>query len=784
MPVTPPSASRQTPPSRRVLHLEDDARDRELIRHALAEGGSPWEFIYATNRREYESAIERGRFDLILSDFTIPDFDGVAALKLARRLQPGVPFVFVSGTIGEERAVETLRHGATDYVLKTRLERLVPAVERALREADEHARREAAEQALRIAEARLRSLFENAAEGIYRATPEGGWLMVNPSLARIFGYDNPDAMLADGATVLQNLNTARERRAAFDRAAVAEGRVRGVEYQVQRRDGRMIWVFENAHLVRDPDGRTSYREGTIKNITGRKEEAEALRRSEERFREMAEHVDDIFWVRSPDGQQVLYVSPAATKLLGRTSAELCEQGRLWFDAIIPEDREMVKAAFDRLSAGESFNLEYRVQTPDGATRWLGDRGYIVRGAAGKIERALGVATDISERKRLEAELRHALKMEAIGQLAGGIAHDFNNLLTVINGHASLLLDIGDVSPATAESLQQIYAAGERATNLTRQLLLFSRKQRMHIRTVDLNEVVREMAKLLRRLIGEHIVLEFTLASAPAPIRADPGMIEQVVMNLAVNARDAMPRGGRLSLTTATVTVGAAEAPEDGAAGEYVRFQLADTGCGIAPEILPRIFEPFFTTKENGRGTGLGLATVFGIAKQHQGWITVETAVGRGTTFTVFFPLATESAPIETLPDDIPVSGGRETVLLVEDETAVREFAAAVLSRYGYRVLQAPSGVDALEVWRWHAARIELLITDLVMPDELNGLELAQRLRAEKPNLNVICTTGYDADALVPSSQPVEGIEFLRKPYPPRVLAAAVRNALNRRPHAV
>ncbi|MDB6167457.1 MAG: multi-sensor hybrid histidine kinase [Verrucomicrobia bacterium] len=637
----------------RVLHLEDNLHDRELVGRVLMDTGIECELVYAANKDEFQVALNCERFDLILSDFTMPGYDGASALALAQAQHPEVPYLIVSGTIGEERAIDSLKNGATDYVLKNRLERLWPAVQRALREAGERAKRRSAE--------------------------------------------------------------------------------------------------------------------------------EALRRSEERFREMAETIRDIFWITSPDGRQLVYVSPAYEEIFGRPIAGLHARPEQWIDAIVPEDRAPVAEVRAALSRGAEYRIEYQIKRPDGTTRWLEDRGYPVAVPAGNGAHVVGIVSDITDRKQLQAQLLQAQKMEAIGQLAGGIAHDFNNILTVINGSASMMLDAGHLAPADVKAVKQIYTAGERAARLTRQLLVFSRKQEIHREPLDLNRTIEEVAKMIGRLIGENISLSLELAPQLPAIRGDAVMVEQVLMNLAVNARDAMPRGGQLTIATQRVRFDETEAASHVArrAGDFVRLSVRDAGCGIAPAILPRIFEPFFTTKDVGVGTGLGLATVFGIVEHHEGWIEVESQVGEGTCFNLFLPPTSEPvAPKHRSAHPFPQRRGNETVLLVEDEAAVREFAVAVLENSGYRVLQAGSGVQALEVWKWHQSRIALLLTDLVMPDGITGVDLAKTLRSEKPDLTVVFTSGYSRLMSTQVMAAEHEIPFIQKPYVPATLTRVVREALD------
>ena len=390
--------------------------------------------------------------------------------------------------------------------------------------------------------------------------------------------------------------------------------------------------------------------------------------------------------------------------------------------------------------------------------------------------------EIEERKKLEEQFLQAQKMEAIGRLAGGIAHDFNNILTVINGNASLLL-LND-QPNSAEILdrsQQIVEAAERAANLTRQLLMFSRKQVIQLTRLDLNEVVAQMTKLLQRILGEDVSLVSNYAAGLPAILADTGMIEQILLNLAVNSRDAMPHGGQLTITTGTETLAPKPAGQNSGApaGLCVRLTVTDTGSGIAPENLPHIFEPFFTTKEVGKGTGLGLATVYGIIKQHQGWIEVESTVGKGSTFRIYFPAMAGATPEKKSgPTTSTLPRGTETILVVEDELIVRLTVCNLLQRFGYTVLPAESGAEALKVWQKHKDRIQLLLTDIVMPGNMPGYELAHQLQAEKPQLKVIYTSGYSEDLANKRLTLMEGVNFLQKPYAPQQLAEALRKTLD------
>lgn len=520
-----------------------------------------------------------------------------------------------------------------------------------------------------------------------------------------------------------------------------------------------------------------------KNCTARKLAELALRTSEERFRELAETVADAFWITDVEKSRLLYISPAYERIWGRSCASLYANPRDWLTAVHPEDQERVRLAATTRQKDGSYDEEYRILRPDGTQRWIRDRAYPVRNAAGETERVVGVARDVTERRQLEEQLRQAQKLEAIGQLAGGVAHDFNNLLSVIRGNADLALASGDeVRAETREFLGQIVAASERAAGVTRQLLLFSRRQMMQLLDLDLNEVVTSLAKMLQRVIREDVQLQLRLHPKPLITRADAAMLDQILLNLAVNARDAMPEGGHLLIETAQREVDAtmAQAYPDAAPGRYVWLSVSDTGTGIAPEVLPRIFEPFFTTKEAGKGTGLGLATVFGIVKQHHGWLKVYSEPGQGTNFQVFLPASDAKSAHDTSRVARPPRGGTEVILLAEDDDALRLLTRVVLERNGYRVIEAKSGVAALELWRQHRETIALVITDLVMPGGLGGLQLAEALNAERTGVRVIFTSGYSAEIAGRGLELRNGENFLQKPAAPAQLLETVRNNLDAR----
>ncbi len=407
----------------------------------------------------------------------------------------------------------------------------------------------------------------------------------------------------------------------------------------------------------------------------------------------------------------------------------------------------------------------------------------VRDKAGKYYGRIWTFRDITQHRTLEAQFRQVQKMEAVGQLAAGVAHDFNNILAVIQLQASFLKTERDLAPQQLESASEIENAAKRAANLTRQLLLFSRRQTMQPRDLDLNQSINDMTKMLRRTIGDDIQVQFKFAMEPLLIHADAGMLDQVLMNLAVNAHDAMPQGGQLVIETSAVEFDESVRAQSPLArpGSFVCLSVSDTGCGIPPENLPRIFEPFFTTTDISKGTGLGLATVFGIVEQHQGWVSVCSEVGRGTTFRIYLPrLAAQSGQESGQPELATVRGGKETILIVEDEGTLRSSMRKALSQLGYRVLESVSGVEAQKVWEQHRNKIVLLVTDLVMPGGMTGRDLAERFLKENSKLKVIYTSGYSVEVASKDFPLEEGVNFLAKPFGAHKLAQTVRDRLDRK----
>jgi two-component system cell cycle sensor histidine kinase/response regulator CckA len=1059
----------------RILHLEDEPDYSDLVRASLERDGLAVDLVLARNREQFEQALAHQEFDVILADYLLPDCNGLEALGSARQKCPQTPFLLLSGTIGEQAAIEGLKAGATDYILKAQPERLGPAVNRAVQQARERAQLRRMETELIRREKYFRSLTENALDILTILNRDGVYLYNSPSLKPVLGYE-PIELAGHNAFGLLHPDDLPAAQRALQEAVEHPERTVRLEFRFRHQDGtwRYLEAVGQSYLAEPEIG------GVVINsrdVTDRKEAEDSLRESEKQYRLIFDGNPTPMWVFDQETLAFLEVNDAAVQHYGyardeflkmklteirageevpalieylhnllaegttpsrmgfagiwrhrkkdgtfidveikwspirfrgraaylsmvnditerkrieHRDAALSKLGRNLSSATCPtEAAGIIRDIADDLFRWDAFTLDlYSAEsdlvvpilnvdtnrdgqrfeiaagplgrspsgmarrvilggaelllrtepitmppdvlpmgditrpsaslalapvrnrtkvigilsvqsyTPGAYTRqdlatlqtladhcggalermraeqalhesellfhsvWensvdgmrltdqdgtmvamneafcklvglpkddLGCRPFTAiyadsedhqqmlqryaqrfkdRAVEKQVERRaklrsgkevvfditesfvelsgqppllLGLFRDVTAQKRLEEQLRQSQKMEAIGQLAGGVAHDFNNILTVIHGHASLLSGAGNLTGTAPRSAMQITRAAERAAALTRQLLAFSRRQVLQPRRLDMNEVVSDMTKMLGRILGEHIALQLRYSPQPAPVLADASMMEQVLLNLAVNARDAMPGGGVLTIQISSPEIDAwhlVQHPE-ARSGPAVCLTVTDTGCGILPENLSRIFEPFFTTKEVGKGTGLGLATVYGIIKQHRGWIEVESRVGKGSTFKVFLPASAQpsdtkpAAPVEEI-----VRGGCETILVVEDEAPVRDLVCDLLTGHGYTILQAESGLKALEVWKHSKNKVDLLLTDLVMPDQINGRQLAEKLRADRPELKVIFTSGYSEDVIGQDFVLLRGLKFLQKPYPPRKLALAVRDCLD------
>lgn len=622
----------------------------------------------------------------------------------------------------------------------------------------------------------LRILIDHMPDSVFVKDENERFIITNNAYGRMRGDETPNAFI--GKTVFDLFpREMAERFHRDDQLILREEKAfRDYEEQTINAEGIARWLSTTKVPLKDSQNRIIGLVGISRDITEQKEK-------ECRLRQLSTAVE-----QSPASivitdlkGNIEYVNPRFTEQTGFEYAEIRGKNM----RILKPDSSQESVYLDlwmTLSAGKEWKGELQNRKASGRLFWESAHISPIKNAEGVVTHYVGVYEDITERRNLEGQLRQAQKMESVGQLAAGVAHDFNNILTVIQGHAEMLQAEPAVTPENREALDQITAAAKRAANLTRQLLLFSRKQAMQPQTLDLENLIGNLSKMLHRLLGEQIEMQTVCEAAGAVIYADPGMVEQIIVNLCVNARDAMPGGGRLSLETKVVEfprntpLPHAEANH----GQYVRLSVSDTGHGMNEETLSRVFEPFFTTKDKGKGTGLGLATVYGIVKQHQGWIDVRSAEGKGTTFQIYFPVSEKAAcPGGAQATQKPVRGGSECILVVEDEDPLRLMVSMVLKRQGYRVVCASSGVEALESWKHCSQDVDLMLTDMVMPHGITGRQLADRLLAEKPSLKVIYSSGYSVDLAEAGHKYQEGINFLPKPYRPEVLVKIVRECLDR-----
>jgi PAS domain S-box-containing protein len=637
----------------RVLMVEDSATDAHLVIRELRRTGRSIEFQRVEDAGAMRAALESKSWDVVISDWSMPKFTAAAALGILKEKGLDLPFIIVSGTIGEEAAVEAMRAGAHDYVLKDRLARLTPAVERELRESEARRGSRRTKAALRASEARFAKLAESGIISIVVGDLTGNAIEANDAFLRMVGYSREDL-----------------------------------------RAGKVRW-----RDLAPVDWQTE---------------------SDDAFEQLKAH-----------------------------------------GATIPYEKEYIRKDGSRVSV-----LVGVAQVDE--SHWIAFMADL--SGQKQTERAL---------RQTEEQLRQAQKMEAVGRLAGGVAHDFNNVLSVILSYSEMML--GDLEPGDAmrEDIEEIRNAGRRAADLTRQLLMFSRQQVLETKVVDLNDVLSGMDKMLQRILGEDVEMVSLAAPSLGRVRVDPSSLEHVIMNLVVNARDAMPTGGKLTMETANVVLDWVYAQQHVGvkAGPHVMLAVSDTGIGMDKATMARIFEPFFTTKAKDKGTGLGLSTVFGIVQQSAGSVWVYSEPGKGTTFKVYLPSV--DAAVEVAHPQPPTSTlcGSETILLVEDEAQVRVVARGILQRNGYDVLEARNASEAILLCETHPAVIHLLLSDVVMP-QMSGPELAKRLAQARPEMRVLCMSGYTDDSIVRHGVLGTEMAYLQKPITPQTLTKKVREVLD------
>ncbi|HZV89457.1 MAG TPA: PAS domain S-box protein [Candidatus Binatus sp.] len=621
--------------------------------------------------------------------------------------------------------------------------------------------------------------MDSAADGISIIGENGEHIYVNAAFARMLGQESPESMLGVNWRKIYDPRDVELLQEQVRQSLAAGGKWSG-QINLRRRDGTVIPV--EMAITSLANGVTAC---IGHDISARKEAEKARAEAETKYRTLVEQVAAISYIAELGiNGQWHYVSPQIEAITGYPQDEWLATSRDWTRHIPTEDHPVVEAAEAASVRGERFQAEYRIVRKDGAVIWVSDTAVVVSGSYAHPVME-GIIVDITERKLLENQLQQSRRMEAVGRLAGGIAHDFNNLLTIIKGYAELALQRAGIQPELRADVQQIENAAERASTLIRQLLAFSRRQVLQPKILDLNAIVLGLDKLLGRLMGEHIEMVTRCGANVGQVKADPAQIEQVIMNLVVNARDAMPKGGRLMVETANVDLDSTYARDHVSVkpGAYVMLAVSDNGIGMSPETVAHIFEPFYTTKESGQGTGLGLSTVYGIVKQSGGYIWVYSEPGKGTTFKVYLPRVAGQVHSKPEAVEIPAAGkGSETILLVEDEEAVRELASRILSAKGYSVVAAKSTKEAEQFSERHGGEIHLLLTDIIMPGT-SGRELARRITGRHPRTRVLYMSGYTDNVLEQGGVLEAGLSFLQKPFTPSALVQKVRDVLDSPVHA-
>jgi PAS domain S-box-containing protein len=775
----------------RLLQVEDSESDAALIARLLGKGGYAIESTRVDDASAMEAALAAATWDIIIADHNMGQFDAPGALRVLHQSGQDIPFIVVSGSIGEEMAVTLMKSGAHDYVLKNNLARLVPAVERELREAQTRRERSQAESALRDSESRLALAIRATHLGTFDLLPHIGVMFFSEqtrihlghspemqptfeTLRRSLHPDDCERVLAAMATLLEG-----DKEAQY----ADEYRTVGIEDGVER------WISAWGRVFFDTERQTMRCVGVTLDVTEKKKLAEQFQNAQRRLRDIVVSSPAILFTMALAGDQihgVSWISENLFEILGYRPEQAL--GIQWFmSGTHPDDLLRVRTATTQglFTVGHTED-EFRFRHADGSYRWTQCDIRLLRDEAGRAIEAVGSWSDISGRKRGEEEerrlreqLQQAQKLESVGRLAGGVAHDFNNLLTVINGYSDLLLKQITADDPLYEGLTEIHLAGERAATLSQQLLVLSRKGVVQPKNLNLNDIIVEVERMLHRVIGEDIRLESILDDSLGRVLADPGQMHQILMNLAVNARDAMPGGGTIVIETENVeldesyTLLHAEVKP----GRYIRLKVSDTGAGMTKEVQSHLFEPFFTTKKAGQGTGLGLATVYGIVKQCAGSIWVYSEPGDGTTFSIYLPRVDEPCAEEVADVPTPLLRGTETILVVEDQEQLRKMAAKVLRGYGYTVLDAATPLEALALSARHSDTLHMLLTDVVMPG-MSGPELAARLHHLRPSMKIVLMSGYCERNVADRSNTDLCDGYLAKPFSPQSLAAKVYDTLH------
>ncbi len=747
----------------RILIVDDSEQEALSIVNEIKQAGLLGEWQRVEDEESFIKALN-GQPDLILSDYALRSFTGSKALKILRQKNLDIPFIIVTDSGNEEIAVECLKQGAADYVVKRNLSRLPTCVRSALEQAEKSKTQEKMSKALRLTKFAL----DFASISIYWLSVKGNFIWANEAGLNAVGYTFDELRQKKIDTIDPTLSRHGWKKFCD---SLRQNRSMLLEGQHRHKDGHLFPVEITATYL-NFEG-VEYIFVFSRNISKRKQ-AEVER---DRLFAAIEQATESVVVTDSNGY-ILYVNPAFERISGYNKDEVIGKNPRILKSGV-HDTKFYNNMWKALTSGKSWHGHLVNRRKDGTLFEEDATISPIRDKSGKIISYVAVKRDITQEVLMEKQFRLSQKLEAVGRLAGGVAHDFNNILTIINGYSELLMKIVDDKDPLRTHLEQITRASKRASSLTKQLLAFSRRQPLEPRILDLNAIVNEMLTLLRRLLGEDIEVIMELDESIANIKADPGQIEQIIVNLAANARDAMPQGGKLLIKTFGTTLDQqyCDSHIGMLPGEYAVLSITDSGIGMTEAVRSKIFEPFYTTKESG--SGLGLSTVFGIVKQSGGHIECLSKIGEGSTFNIFFPAVQGKAePVKKKVEIVDLPGGDETILLVEDDDEVRTLTARMLKLQGYRVIEALNCKSALAMCRKYKENLDLLLTDVVMP-QMRGPELAQKAKAVIPNLQVLFMSGYTDGFALSDNQPGE-YHFLNKPFTLEEISFKVRQVLDAR----
>jgi len=755
----------------RILHLEDDENDQVLVREMLRADGLICEVIPVKTRNDFNSTLRQSKYDLIISDYTLPSFDGLRALSLACEVCPETPLIFFSGTIGEDAAVESLRNGAVDYVLKQRPSRLAPAVRRALHNRQERTLRKQAETALQQSEERFRIIARATNDVLWEWNIKTNHVWFSENFQAVFGYarQSPDATLEWWLDLIHPDDKGRV-TTGMTTLLASGGRVWWDEHLIRRANGVYAQVLDRASVMYDPAGRPQRMIGVTIDMSERKQ-------AEEKIREQAALLDkarDAIMVVDLQ-ERILYWNQSAERIYGWAAAEVMGkplQEVLFHGKPPPDLQQTIQSVKDRGEwVGELHEL-----AKDGRPIIVQGRSTMIRDEQDRPKSLLIINTDITERKLLEEQFLRAQRLESLGILVSGIAHDLNNTLSpILMGVEIVRAEVN--SPDLENILHTIRTSARRSAEMVRQLLTFARGGEAKKVLLYPAQLVKEMGRIITDTFPKSIQCRVRVDPSCWPVRGLPTQLHQVLLNLCVNARDAMPAGGTLTLSVKNTQLGPADVVvhPDARPGNYLCVSVADTGTGIPAGQLDKIFEPFFTTKAPGKGTGLGLSTSRSIAKNHGGFITVHSEAGRGAEFKFHLPAAAET-PEETVTEPISLPpGSGECILIVDDEEAILAIMRSTFENYGYQVLTAGSGLEAIVRFTQNSDAVHLIIADLAMPF-MDGRTAIQALRKIRPDVKVIVASGSEREVEELQKQ-IQINGFIPKPFTNEHLLNTVHQVL-------